>query len=346
MSALVWATPFISLALAWLVLAAFRTPLMPLVMLVPAGLLALLFVGFPQSLLLALTFTLGLAFPLALAPTVTVYLAAALIPATLVRAAGFRQPVALGVAAIGVSAVALGLPWYADASARRAASQSSTGYHAENGRSRPATIEFVARTEFYRGHDYDPHGINEAARCDAVCQKLLLNREAAWVRVVTYNRYGPGQEGIEASHFYLLESKILCPPLTPAPVDELPETRDARAQGICVVADDTNPSRLVPAEARVERRVVPYTPQETGGAPASAVVGLRHVEVTLKRGDSERQRLGGGTDLVLRPLRTPFFITFEGGFDRTFRPAFERSWTIFRPVDVAALLRTTLGYRI
>jgi hypothetical protein len=346
MSVLIWLFPFASLAMARLVLAVLPTPFMPLLILVPVGLVSFLFLVFPQSLLLVLVFTMGIALPLVFLPTVALYLAAALLPAALVRLAGCRQPLALGVAAIGVFALALGLPWYADASARRAASQLAVDDRAEGGRSRPTTIGFIGRAEFYRGHDYDPHGINEGARCDAICQKLLLNREVEWVRIVAYNKHGPGQESVGASHLYLLENRILCPPLVPVPANEIPETQDARARGICLVADDTNPKRFAPAEARVELRVVSNARPRTGSGPESAVVGLRHVEVTLKRGDSERRRLGVGTDFVLRPLRAPFSITFEGGFDSTFRPALSRTWKTFRPVDVADLLRTTLGYRI
>jgi hypothetical protein len=64
---------------------------MPLLTALPLALVSLVFVVFPMSLLLVLVATMGLGVPLMVLPTVVVYLAAALLPAALVRVAGFRQ---------------------------------------------------------------------------------------------------------------------------------------------------------------------------------------------------------------------------------------------------------------
>lgn len=276
--------------------------------------------------------------PWTIFPTLVAYGAVALLSAMLASFVGLRRR--WGVAA-GVLVLAIGVPLVANRAIRRDAEAMAAGDHLERGESRPRSIEFASAAV----SDSVGREPLRDAPCDAICQRLLLGREADWVRVRTEATNSPAgrPRRVAVSVVYRLEARPVCVPAFAEPVTAIPEMRHAQATGTCLVPDSgveaveepagavvttTEPVRWIRSEGRVIR-VFPNW--------------RRRIEVELLRPDAEPRKLAVRTETVLRLLRLPLIVELQ---DQPARPVVARVERSDQPTDVGEMLRETLGYRL
>jgi hypothetical protein len=161
--------------------------------------------------------------------TVLLYLVAAM-PALLAWQAAPRNWALIGLAACIVPLVAFVPPNLSERLARQKAERLLADDVAGSLAAPPRSVEIVAGRGSYVAGPSQPIA---AAPCDALCQRLLMSREVALVRVTRLSDRSANPR--RAQQDYVIEQGGHCPQAFADGVEMLPETKDALASGTCFV---------------------------------------------------------------------------------------------------------------
>lgn len=287
-------------------------------------------------------FTIGVIVP-TLIPNFSGYFATAALPALMLGASfEFKVRPTFFIGAVGMFAVALGVPLASNLLTRSRAADATKGDRLEPGQHRPATIEFAVPLSSYR-----PREPLMDAPCDAVCQRLLLGREAEWVRVKAVAGQGTVSPRVVASLVYRLEAREACPRAFADAKAALPETLQAQAQGRCIVTSVADDDPEEPAGASV-LTTAGYRWIETARSirTSPSLPRQRKVEIVLALPGPGTKVIAVQTELEMVQLSLPWRAAVIGGDLSSLRLEAARFTEAFRPIDMADLLRRSLGYRI
>lgn len=120
----------------------------------------------------------------------------------------------------------------------------------------PKSVEIVGDVRKYLGRATP---LKDAA-CEALCQRLLLSRQADRVRVKPDN----APRAVNGMDYVLETRPKTCPDAFEDGVVLLPETRDAILSGTCFVAQESGPAPMSPpvGAARIEIRKSSFVPPQ------------------------------------------------------------------------------------
>lgn len=298
--------------------------------LIVAG-LGLMFVWQPLTLIYALLFTGGLAYPLLYAPAAAVYLTT-LWPAIIVQRLSGRWSFSSALAAICLTALAFGPGLLASKIASRdAAPILAQDIVARFDGSPPREIEFERPSRNQGGPD-DPL---RTADCDALCQTLLLTREADSVRITPVPR---ARRPLHVVYSY--QQRADCPRAFADAATALPATKMALSRGECIVPAINGP--WIPSVKIV-------TSESSKGWASSAA--LLHTAGDMTRFDvftsetGQWRLLSRTTELRTKVLRMPLLLGFPNSYGLDLKPGWERTQVVFNTSDTTRVARAVLGYR-
>jgi hypothetical protein len=296
------------------------------------GTLILLIVFFPLGFL-----TLA-------APTILVY-SVALIPLGTALAARRRHIALIAATALIPIALAVGPGLLSEREAMDLATRVSAQDFDRPMPSKPRSIELAGDPPsgmWVYGHSVG----DKSARCNEICTRLLFNGEADWVRMTAAPGNGRSKEAQSVT--YHIEHRDVCPELQ---ADHSVEKvmRDRLVAGDCLIGEtggDLMPDAVVKLTTRYADGS--NTPRADGGLPALTTIDTVKSLQIDSRQQGAVSHLLQQTMTVVRPLALPFY--FGAKLDMQCGdcngPTVGRDTIVTKPIDLAQILRNTLGYAL